>query len=68
MKADLDAGSVAARLAELRAVYAPERVAVAQERLACERPADPETFEARAARSLAELRALCELARHLRHP
>jgi hypothetical protein len=56
---------VAARLAELRARYVPERLEDAVRRLARERPSVREPFERRAARALGELRALCELARHL---
>ena len=57
---------VAGRLAELRARYVPERDADARERLARERPVTKESFEVAVQRRLRELRALCELARHLR--
>jgi hypothetical protein len=65
MTAELTAAAVAPRLEELRRLYVPERIEAARERLARERPARAESFALAAARSLAELRALCELARHL---
>lgn len=66
MSRDLDAATVAARLDALRAHYVPECVAEARARLARERPVGPrEPFERAVARRLVELRALCELARHL---
>jgi hypothetical protein len=66
MNRDLDAATVAARLDALRARYVPERVDQARARLARVRPASPrEPFERAVARRLAELAALCDLARHL---
>lgn len=56
---------VRARLAELRSLYVPESVDSARARLARERPNDATPFELGAARALAELRALCELADYL---
>ncbi len=63
---ELDPDAVAARLAELRSVYVAERVGEAHHRLVCEQPPSAEPLVRRVARSLAELRALCELAKHLR--
>ncbi len=65
MVTDLTVAAVAARLRELRRLYVPEGIAAARERLARERPPAAEPFTVAVARSLAELRALCELARHL---
>jgi hypothetical protein len=65
MRAELDPRSVAARLAELRARYAPETVDDGRNRLAREQPRSQESVVEVAARSLSELRALCELARVL---
>ena len=65
MKPELDPEKVVARLAELRAAYVPEGVSDARRRLAHEIPPRSERFERRVARSLAELRALCDLAAHL---
>ena len=65
MKGMLAPRLVAARLAELRACYVPERVEQARERLAREAMQQAPPFERAVARSLKELRALCELARHL---
>jgi hypothetical protein len=65
MRAELGAAAVASRLQALRALYVPERLDAARERLGRERPVAAEAFAERVARSLAELRALCELARHL---
>jgi hypothetical protein len=65
MTRDLDPRSVAVRLSDLRTRYVPESVADARARLAREQPRPHDTFEQRAARSLVELRALCELARAL---
>lgn len=56
---------LAERLAVLRASYVPERDAEARERLARERPPRAESFEVAVSRRLRELRALCELTRHL---
>lgn len=65
MRDELDPRVVAERLSQLRALYVPERVDDARDRLAREQPGSRETLEQVAARSLAELRALCELARVL---
>lgn len=66
MSRDLDAATLAARLDALRARYVPERLDEARERLARERRAcQREPFERAVARRLAELSALCDLARHL---
>lgn len=65
MRRDLDPAPVAARLARLRALYVPERLDEARARLAREQPVRKRTLEEVAAASLAELRALCELARVL---
>jgi hypothetical protein len=65
MRRELDAAEVAARLAALRALYVAERVDAAHARLAREQPVRQRSLEAVAAASLAELRALCELARAL---
>lgn len=56
---------VAARLAALRASYAPETVTAAAERLARERPGSEEPFEVAVARRLRELRSLLDLADYL---
>jgi hypothetical protein len=58
-------GGVAERLAALRAVYTPEHRSEAYARLAKERPSTTESFARAVARRLRDLRALCELARHL---
>jgi hypothetical protein len=65
MSRELDPTTVAARLQMLRASYAPETLYEARLRLAREQPSAREPLERAAARRLAELRALCELARHL---
>jgi hypothetical protein len=65
MTGDLDPRDVAARLSDLRSRYVAESVSDARARLAREQPRPQEPFEQVAARSLAELRALCELARVL---
>ena len=65
MARELDPRAVAVRLAELRALYVPETVAAAAERLARERPPSSESFDERVARNLMELRALCDLTRYL---
>jgi hypothetical protein len=65
MSRELDPAAVARRLAELRARYVPETVEEGRRRLARERPPRVETLAQRAARGLAELRALCDLADHL---
>ena len=62
---DLDPASVAKRLAVLRSQYVAEDLEAARVRLARERPRLAEPFDARVARALAELRALCELAEYL---
>jgi len=61
----LEPRKVAARLDRLRTDYHPETVDEAHARLARERPRDATPFDARVARRLGELRALCELARVL---
>ena len=60
--AELWPETVAARLAVLRALYIREPLALAITRLEHERPQVADPFAVRAARALAELRALCELA------
>jgi hypothetical protein len=65
MRDELDPGRVAERLAVLQRTYVAETVDEARERLARERPQRQESFEQRALRCLGELRALCDLARHL---
>jgi hypothetical protein len=66
MSRELDPAAVVARLAELRAAYVPESVQHARARLAEERPSGAsESFDRSVRRRLAELRALCELTRHL---
>jgi hypothetical protein len=65
MTADLTAAAVASRLEQLRRLYVPESIEAARERLALERPVRAEPFALAVARALAELRALCDLARHL---
>ena len=62
---ELDPRDVAARLSDLRRSYIAESVSDARARLAREQPRPEQPFAQRAARSLAELRALCELARVL---
>ena len=64
MKVDLAPEAVSARLALLRASYVPETLEQGRARMA-HRP-EPEPFERGVARRLAELRALCELTKHLR--
>ena len=54
------------RLWRLRACYVPERDADVRRRLAAERQARAEDFSTAVARRLHELRALCDLAYHLR--
>jgi len=54
------------RLAELRRLYVPEPTDEAQRRLDRERPRGKESFDQAIARRLRELRALCDLANHLR--
>jgi len=65
MKPELDPKQVAERLSRLRALYVPEGIDEARARLARERPRSRESPEQVAERSLAELRALCDLARVL---
>ena len=65
MSREPEPAAVARRLAELRRCYVPERVEDGVRRLARERPRRAETLAQTAARGLAELRALCELADHL---
>jgi hypothetical protein len=57
--------AAAARLAALRAAYVPERDVDARARLAHERPVSTRPFAVLVSQRLRELRALCELARHL---
>jgi hypothetical protein len=65
MRRELEPAEVAGRLSKLRALYVPEGIEEARERLAREQPRTHESLEQVATRSLAELRALCELARVL---
>ncbi len=65
MRAELDPRSVAARLGELRTTYVPETVDEGRQRLAREQPPSQQSVAQVAARSLSELRSLCELARVL---
>ncbi len=65
MRRELDPTAVARRLNELRSRYHPEHVDAGRRRLAHERPARTESLAETAARGLAELRALCDLADHL---
>lgn len=65
MSGELDAGAVGRRLFALRSLYVPETIDEARDRLARECPRPQQSFEEVAARSLSELRALCELAREL---
>ena len=58
---------VVARLEELRARYVPETIDAARLRLAREVPATFEPFERTVENRLDELRALCDLTRHLQH-
>lgn len=62
----MNPATVATRLAILRDLYVPETIDEARARLARERPPDASTFGERVARNLDELRALDDLARHLR--
>ena len=57
--------AVGARLGALRAAYVPERDVEARARLAHERPVTTRPFAVLVSQRLRELRALCELARHL---
>ena len=68
MRPELSPAAVAARLAELRVLHRPEPLAEARRRLECERPRPRAPFERAVAANLAELRALCELARYLTTP
>jgi hypothetical protein len=70
MRRELDPAAVAERLSQLRALYIPEGIEEARARLAREQPRAHESLAQVAARSLAELRALCELARvlHMARP
>jgi hypothetical protein len=65
MSDPLDPRVVAARLAELGALFVAETVDEARQRLAREQPRASDDFEQLARRSLEELRALCELTRVL---
>lgn len=64
MPRDLDPRAVAARLAELSALYVPETVQAGRARLRAEAMA-PDTMASSVARRLDELRALDELTRYL---
>ncbi len=57
---------VAERLSRLGTLYVPERDSDARSRLAAETPTSNASFAIAVARRLAELRALCDLANHLR--
>ncbi len=59
---------VAERLERLRVCYVPETDADARRRLAAERQVTAVPFASAVARRLHELRALCDLANHLRAP
>jgi len=65
--AELRPADVAARLMRLRSLCVPESVEEARLRLEAERPqpAGGEPFEQAVARRLRELRALCDLVRHV---
>jgi len=63
---DLAPPGVAERLALLRELCVPEHDSDARHRLAVESPTTAEPFPSAVARRLNELRALCDLARHLR--
>ena len=63
--AELRPEDVTARLAKLRALYVPESIEEARLRLERERPKSEEPFEQAVARRLRELRAVCELVRHV---
>ena len=65
MRRELDPQQLATRLEALRSSYVPETLEEAHARLAREQPRDTMPFDQRVARRLAELRALCELARAL---
>jgi hypothetical protein len=65
MRSELDPRRVADRLSRLKALYVPESVVEGGARLAREQPRSHASLAQVAARSLAELRALCELARVL---
>jgi len=65
MRDKLDPREVAERLSRLRVLYVPEGIEEARVRLAREQPRSHESIEQVAERSLAELRALYELARVL---
>jgi hypothetical protein len=66
MAREPSASEAAARLAILQAGWKPETVAAAQARFARERPRDYGSLSVLAAKRLRELRALAELANHLR--
>ena len=65
MTRELVASEVAARLAELAALYVPEHIDEARRRFERERPTVAEPLAPEVARRLEELRALCELAEFL---
>ena len=65
MTTELDPVAVERRLQDLRERYVPETVDEGRRRLAADRPARAESFDAAVARRLAELRALCELTKVL---
>lgn len=56
---------VAERLSQLRSLYVPERDSEARRRMAAETPVTITPFAVAVAGRLAELRALCDLAKHL---
>lgn len=61
---ELSPDVVSARLEHLRALYVPETIEEGRARLARERVVD-QPFAQAVERRLTELRALCDLARHL---
>jgi hypothetical protein len=65
MRRELDPQAVARRLDALRALYVPETVDEARDRLERERPPNTESFAEAVERRLGELRALDELTRHV---
>ena len=64
-ESDAPPPGVAERLGALRALSQPESLAEARVRLERERPAREQDFAQAVSHRLAELRQLCELARHL---
>ena len=65
MRDELDPRAVARHLDALRALYVPETVDAARDRLERERPLTTESFARAVERRLGELRALDELVRHV---